>query len=104
VNAKIHHKILSTGTFAIMGTSFNFSNGAQGNNEQIVVFKDKSIVETIEGMTRWLTERSPRSVSDEAVLRNRRVKKPEFLNRPINEILSEQQETNEDDDIKDAEL
>lgn len=99
VNAKIHHKILSTGTFAIMGTSFNFSNGAQGNNEQIIVFKNKALVEAVEGMARWLSEKSPRSVSEEALLRNRRVKKPEFLNRPIEEILNEQQDGNEGQDL-----
>ena len=43
VTAKIHHKIMATGPYAIVGTSFNFSEGAERNNEQILVFKDKSL-------------------------------------------------------------
>lgn len=74
VSAKIHHKILVTGPFAIVGTSFNFSEGAETNNEQILVFKDKALVQFATGMTEWLFQRSPRSVYEEAQRRNKNQK------------------------------
>jgi phosphatidylserine/phosphatidylglycerophosphate/cardiolipin synthase-like enzyme len=77
VSAKVHHKILSAAPFAIMGTSFNFSNSAQNNNEQILVFKNAYLVQVIEGMTKWLSEQGTRSVYEEAVRRNKFVKNPE---------------------------
>ena len=77
INAKIHHKILSTGPFAIVGTSFNFSDSAQKNNEQILVFKNKDLVKDVDGMTRWLAEQSTRSVFEEALRRNKYVSIPE---------------------------
>jgi len=70
VSAKIHHKILSTGDYAVVGTSFNFSQGAESNNEQILLFKDPKLVKKVEGMYRWLAEQSPRSVDEEARRRN----------------------------------
>ncbi len=72
VSAKIHHKVLSTGPYAILGTSFNFSKNAQINNEQILVFKDRALSEMVEGMTLWLSKRSQRSVFEESVRRQSR--------------------------------
>ena len=72
VSAKIHHKILSTGPYAILGTSFNFSKNAQINNEQILVFKDPMLSSVVEGMTLWLAKRSQRSVFEESVRRQSR--------------------------------
>ncbi|MCM2277622.1 MAG: phospholipase D-like domain-containing protein [Oligoflexia bacterium] len=70
ITAKIHHKVLATGPYVILGTSFNFSQAAQTNNEQILVFRDPDLVQAVLGMTRWLAERSPRSVYEEAMRRN----------------------------------
>lgn len=72
VTAKIHHKIISTGPYAVAGTSFNFSEGAETNNEQIMVFRDPTMVDYVNGATEWLFARSPRSVFQEAMRRNER--------------------------------
>lgn len=71
VSAKIHHKILSTGDFSVVGTSFNFSDAAEKNNEQILLFRDPKIAEIVNGMTKWLTNNSRKTVTDEARRRNR---------------------------------
>jgi hypothetical protein len=70
VNAKIHHKILATDNYAIMGTSFNFSEGAESNNEQILVFRDKKLATAVDGMVKYLVESSPGSVAEEGKRRN----------------------------------
>ncbi len=70
VSAKIHHKIMTTGPYAVIGTSFNFSHGAETNNEQILVFHDPELVEHVNGMAMWLRRESPRSVFQEAQRRN----------------------------------
>lgn len=71
VNAKIHHKILATENYAIVGTSFNFSEGAESNNEQILVFRDRNLADIVDGMVKFLVQRSPGSVAREAARRNR---------------------------------
>ena len=71
VNAKIHHKILATPRFAIVGTSFNFSAGAESNNEQILVFRDDQMSQAVSGMVRYLVNESPGTVLKEANRRNR---------------------------------
>lgn len=70
VSAKIHHKILSIGDFAIVGTSFNFSKNAQKNNEQILIFHEPELARRVDGMTRWLAQRSGRTVNQEVQRRN----------------------------------
>lgn len=71
VNAKIHHKILATPRFAIMGTSFNFSAGAESNNEQILVFRDDQLSQAVSGMVKYMVKASPGTVLQEANRRNR---------------------------------
>lgn len=71
VNAKIHHKIIATENFAIMGTSFNFSEGAESNNEQILVFRDRKLSDAVDGMVRYMVEKSPGTVVQEAERRNK---------------------------------
>ncbi len=71
VNAKIHHKILATPRYAIIGTSFNFSEGAQSNNEQILVIRDQGLAQAVDGMVRYLAKSSPGSVYQEALRRNK---------------------------------
>ncbi len=72
VSAKIHHKIMSVGDFAVIGTSFNFSEGAEKNNEQVLVFNDPAMAAVVRGITDELFEQSPRSVFEEAERRNER--------------------------------
>ncbi len=70
VSAKIHHKILSIGDYAILGTSFNFSKNAQGNNEQILIFREPDLARRVDGMTKWLAAQSGRTVTQEVERRN----------------------------------
>jgi phosphatidylserine/phosphatidylglycerophosphate/cardiolipin synthase-like enzyme len=72
VSAKIHHKIMSMGNFAVIGTSFNFSESAEGNNEQVLVFNDPKMAAVVRGITEQLASESPRSVAEEAKARNER--------------------------------
>lgn len=69
-NGKIHHKILATPNFAIMGTSFNFSQGAESNNEQLLIFKDKKMSKIVDGMLKHLVKASRGTVASEALRRN----------------------------------
>lgn len=69
-NGKIHHKILATPNFAIMGTSFNFSEGAESNNEQLLIFRDKKMSKIVNGMLKYLVSGSPGHVKAEADRRN----------------------------------
>lgn len=69
-NGKIHHKILATPNFAIMGTSFNFSQGAESNNEQLLIFKDRNMSKIVDGMLKHLVAGSRGTVESEANRRN----------------------------------
>lgn len=73
VSAKIHHKLMSAGDYAIIGTSFNFSEGAENNNEQILVFRDSQLAKIVEGIAHSLAKESPSSVFEEAMGRNSRL-------------------------------
>lgn len=77
VSAKIHHKLMSAGDFAVVGTSFNFSEGAENNNEQVLVFKDRKIAKIVDGITQSLARNSARSVYEEALRRNARLASPQ---------------------------
>lgn len=70
--AKIHHKvfIFPEDSLAILGTSFNPSENAESNNEQIVIVKDTTIVKQARGLFGYLYKESPRSVTQEANKRN----------------------------------
>ncbi len=68
--AKIHHKSVSTGNMAVIGTSFNFSEAAETNQEQFFVFVDKKLAAEYQGMVTYLHQQSKRSVWDEAFRRN----------------------------------
>ena len=44
VTSKIHDKVIMDDEKGFFGTSFNFSENAEGNNEVILMFKDKNII------------------------------------------------------------
>ena len=67
---KLHHKMLVSGDVAIMGTSFNFSTGAETNQEQLVLFFDHELAEDGRGIVDALAARSERSVYEETQRRN----------------------------------
>ncbi len=70
ISSKIHHKILTIGDYSIIGTSFNFSTGAETNNEQILVIKDSEMAKWTQGMVRYHVEHSRKTVSEEAARKN----------------------------------
>lgn len=82
VSAKIRHKIIATERFAIMGTSFNFSEGAESNNEQILVFRDKGLADSVDGMVRYMVELSPGTVLEEGIRRTLSSEKDDILTDP----------------------
>ncbi|MEK2644690.1 hypothetical protein [Bdellovibrio sp. BCCA] len=72
--SKIHHKvfIFPEDSLAVLGTSFNPSENAESNNEQIVIVKDKNIVTQARGFFLYLYQQSAKSVTQEANRRNMR--------------------------------
>ena len=93
LTSKIHHKIMSMGDFAVIGTSFNFSSAAETNNEQLLVFHDPKMAEVVRGITAELAAASPRSVFEAAERRNERNLAPE--NRAPEKDDSSDDEINE---------
>jgi hypothetical protein len=71
-NAKIHHKVFVSGIWAIIGTSFNPSDNAEHNNEQIMVTNDPDLRGGILGVFDWLFGRTARSIAEETTRRNER--------------------------------
>lgn len=79
VNAKIHHKLLAAGDYVVMGTSFNFSNGAEANNEQILVFRDRQLAAKVDGAIQYMLRAKPSSVAEEAERRNHAAERADEL-------------------------
>lgn len=75
VTSKIHHKvfIFPQDDIAVLGTSFNPSENAESNNEQIVIVHDKNIVKNARGFFSYLFKESKDSVAQEAQRRNKRI-------------------------------
>ena len=71
-DAKLHHKVLISGNVVIAGTSFNISSNAEGNNEQMIVFKDPEIVASLAAAFEGLYRQTSVSVEQEALKRNSR--------------------------------
>jgi phosphatidylserine/phosphatidylglycerophosphate/cardiolipin synthase-like enzyme len=68
--AKVHHKVLISGDFAILGTSFNFSDAANHNQEQFLLTNDPALVGAMNQVFDGLFALSGTSVVDEALRRN----------------------------------
>ena len=73
-NAKLHHKIVASGDYAILATSFNLSASAENNNEQILIFKDPYLIDAVDGMARYLSESSKTTVYQEYLRRAKNFK------------------------------
>lgn len=73
ITAKDHHKLYIIGEppnqIAIFG-SFNTSEGAEKNQEYIIALYDEELSEKMQGIVRWLSENSERSVTEEVTRRN----------------------------------
>lgn len=75
VSAKLHHKvwIAPQNHVAVLGTSFNPSDNAESNNEQVVIVRDEKLSEKAMGMFYGLYNRSKGSVVNIADRRNKRL-------------------------------
>lgn len=74
VTSKIHHKvfIFPEDSMAVLGTSFNPSENAENNNEQIIIVKDAAIVNQARGLFTYLYKNAAGTVAEEATKRNLR--------------------------------
>lgn len=74
LTAKLHHKILCAGPIGdqlcIYG-SFNFSEGAESNQEYIVVFRDKKTNKSLTSVVTTLEGKSEKTVVQQALHKNR---------------------------------
>lgn len=70
VTAKIHHKVLLSDGVAIVGTSFNFSENAVKNQEQLVATNDPLLYDAANSMFMNLFERSNETVAEKVKWRN----------------------------------
>jgi len=74
--SKLHHKVLLSGAYAVLGTSFNFSEAANSNQEQMLVTSDPSLVAAMYAVFDGFFALSTKSVSDEVERRNAYIKDP----------------------------
>ncbi|MCM2303943.1 MAG: hypothetical protein NDJ72_04525 [Elusimicrobia bacterium] len=76
-NAKIHHKVVISGDYAVLGTSFNFSEVANSNQEQFLLTSDKALVAAMTEVFDGLFALATTSIVEEIVRRNELFKKNE---------------------------
>lgn len=72
-SVKLHHKFFSLPAKDITttGTSFNTSNSAEGNMEQIVITQDKDVARKMNGAFLYLYAKSNKSVIERALDKNK---------------------------------
>jgi phosphatidylserine/phosphatidylglycerophosphate/cardiolipin synthase-like enzyme len=70
LTSKIHHKVLMDSEKGFFGTSFNFSNNAEGNNEAIILFKDKKVINDGQAMFRGMEEEANKTLEDVILKKN----------------------------------
>ena len=70
LSGKIHHKLIKVGNYSSVGSSFNFSKGAESNSEQIVIVKSSRMSNMATGMVNYLAKESFNSVYGQAVHKN----------------------------------
>jgi phosphatidylserine/phosphatidylglycerophosphate/cardiolipin synthase-like enzyme len=68
--AKLHHKVLISGLFAVLGTSFNFSEAANSNQEQYIVTSDSALVAAMNAVFDGFFALTTISLGDEVLRRN----------------------------------
>jgi len=79
-NAKIHHKVVISGDYAVLGTSFNFSEAANSNQEQFLVTSDKALVAAMTEIFDGLFALATTGIVEEIVRRNEMFKRNEAEN------------------------
>lgn len=88
VNAKIHHKLFVGGALSTLGTSFNFSDNAEINNEQMIAFYDRDLADSARAIVDSLADdiesksKSTHSVNVEADLRNSKHESLDEIDEP----------------------
>ena len=75
--SKLHHKVLLSGAYAVLGTSFNFSEAANSNQEQMLVTSDPSLVAAMYAVFDGFFAMTSKSVADEVERRNAYIRNPE---------------------------
>lgn len=76
-NAKIHHKVVISGDYAVLGTSFNFSEAANSNQEQFLLTSDKALVAAMTSVFDGLFALATTGIVEEIVRRNEMFKRNE---------------------------
>lgn len=74
ITAKIHHKLLITGELGheiVITGSFNFSQGAESNQEYIMVTNEEELASKMKTVVTTLSGDSPRSVYSETIRKNK---------------------------------
>jgi hypothetical protein len=69
LTSKLHHKLVGRGDAFSLGSSFNISDGAESNTEQILIVIDEDMVPYAEGIITTLHDDSPMSIKDEVARR-----------------------------------
>jgi len=75
--AKLHHKVVISGPYAVLGTSFNFSEGANTNQEQFIYTNDPSLVKSMHGVFDGFFNMGTSSVQKEVLRRQELLKRGE---------------------------
>lgn len=68
--AKLHHKVVISGGVAVLGTSFNFSEAANHNQEQFLVTSDASLVAAMTAVFDGFFSLTTKSIVEEVLKRN----------------------------------
>lgn len=68
--AKLHHKVMISGDHAVLGTSFNFSEAANSNQEQFLLTDDPALVAEMNAIFDGFYALSGTSLIDEVQRRN----------------------------------
>lgn len=93
VSSKIHHKLLIAGDdskrLTVTG-SFNFSKGAESNQEYIVIFKDDKVSIQLLGAIDFLIAYSKSSVAEEAKRRNQSKEIDEPIGPDVDQVKEDQ--------------
>jgi hypothetical protein len=73
VTVKLHHKSMGFPEmgWAFMGKSFNDSQSAEHNQEQILLIGEKAATTRLQGGFAWLYNQAPQNVADYALFRNK---------------------------------
>ena len=84
LSSKIHDKVLMDDEKGFFGTSFNFSDNALGNNETIILFKDKKIIKDGQAMFDGLDSQTTKTLEQVVIEKNRFAKPCE---NPVQSVL-----------------